>query len=515
MAQINNRSVGSTSIEYDSMSRLWRRSRAILEGELAAKDHDTNLDLVNYTNLLIPFSSQMSPEQYRWYVSEAELPGLTSQFSRVLLGGLLRKAPNIVLPESAPEDAEDWLRNNFSRENGSLVSFLDQVISEELVTYATAISVDYPEVDNYRDLSPEERAQLSPFPVFWKAEDIINRQVGTDPQSGKEVLTRVVFRYWERNYDENDYHPMYVETVADYHLEDGYCVVDYWSREPTDSVAAKSGEINSNIVNGFVLGGANQDWKPSGKVIPKMNGEPLKQLPVFFTNGSASYQHPLLTPLIDREIALYNKVSRRNHLLLGAATYTPVIKSDMSDEDFQAIVRKGLGSWIKLGSDDDVDVLKTPTEPLKDMDRAIEQGVAEMSRLGIRILAPEGSSGDSGVALEIRNSSQTAQLAVLNTRISNTLTQVIRLMLEWKYGEGDWDEVEFTLSADFNPAPLGKEWMRLVTEWYESRIIPRSSFIKMAKQHDLLPPDYDDEEAIQEISQDTLVGPQETIEIEE
>jgi hypothetical protein len=94
-------------------------------------------------------------------------------------------------------------------------------------------------------------------------------------------------------------------------------------------------------------------------------------IPAWPLNGSIDALEPMLSPIIDKELSLYNKLSRRNHLLYGASTYTPVIVSDMSDDDFQNIVDSGLGTWIRLRQGDDAKVLETPTAALQDMDRAI------------------------------------------------------------------------------------------------------------------------------------------------
>ena len=55
--------------------------------------------------------------------------------------------------------------------------------------------------------------------------------------------------------------------------------------------------------------------------------------------------------------------------------------------------------------------------------------------------------------------------------------------------------LDFRMSADFNASPLGVEWARLVTEWYQDRIIPRSEFVRIVKQQDVLSSDYDDQQA--------------------
>jgi hypothetical protein len=66
------------------------------------------------------------------------------------------------------------------------------------------------------------------------------------------------------------------------------------------------------------------------------------------------------------------------------------------------------------------------------------------------------------------------------------------------------NDIEFNLSNDFSPSVAGDQAMRLVTEWYQSGLIGRSTFISVAKFNDFLPADYNDEEAIEEIQTDPL-----------
>jgi hypothetical protein len=56
--------------------------------------------------------------------------------------------------------------------------------------------------------------------------------------------------------------------------------------------------------------------------------------------------------------------------------------------------------------------------------------------------------------------------------------------------------------------PIGADWLRLATEWYQNGLIPRSSWIDLIKQNDLLAPEYSDEEALEEINGDTVTIPQ-------
>ena len=279
-------------------------------------------------------------------------------------------------------------------------------------------------------------------------------------------------------------------------------VVDTYTRDTNESVNV----INSNVTSKYQVDNANAAWVNARTEVPLMNGERMNFIPAYPLNGQIDPVEPILQSLIDREIALYNKNSRRKHFLYGAGTYTPVVMTDMTDEEFENIVDAGLGSWIKLRAGDDIKALDTPTGALKDMEASIAATIEEMARMGIRMLSPEGSSGESGVSLEIRNAAQTAQLGMLNTRISETMRQIITVMLKWKYNiEILPTDIKFTLSADFNPTPVGADWMRLVTEWYQQGIIPRSTFISIAKFNDVLPSEYNDEDGVAEIQSDPLV----------
>ena len=66
------------------------------------------------------------------------------------------------------------------------------------------------------------------------------------------------------------------------------------------------------------------------------------------------------------------------------------------------------------------------------------------------------------------------------------------------------NEIEFQMSSDFSPMVGGEGAMRLVSEWYQSGLIGRSTFVNIAKYNDFLPADYNDEDAIEEIQTDPL-----------
>ena len=490
------RTVGDPNEKYAAMKPYWQRSRAIMCGERAAKAADKVLDTANFSNLLIPFSMNMSQEQYDFYRAEAELPGLTGQYAAALVGGLLRKPPQFQLPKALDsEEIRTWLNNSFGAQGQSLISFLSETLEEEMQTSRAWILVDTTAGVNSKEVKP--------FAIKLPAESVINWR-----KDDKQRLIKLTIRYYTEEYtEENPHHPQYIDTVSDYVLENEVLTVTKYQRKrkQTTEVAREGAVAVSPVIDG-----GSEEWEQKSSITPMIRGEVMSFIPAVPLNGSVEVATPLNQTLVDREISLYNKVSRRNHLLYGACCYTPVISGNFPDDDsFQKmVVDKGLGSWLNIPEGATATILQTPTDAIKDINASIEQNVNEMARMGIRMLTPDGTPAESGVAVEIKNSAQLSQLGLLNNKASKSMEVVISMMLHMRYDIGFEDAQEqtsFTLSEDFNPTPLGADWMRLVTEWYDSRKIPRSVFIQIGKQNDIIPMDYDDEQGKKEIESDPLI----------
>ena len=73
-SKAKTKSLGDPNAAYESMRPLWERARAVLNGQTHARAYDDVIDTANYSNLLLPFSPTMSPQQYNFYRAEGELP---------------------------------------------------------------------------------------------------------------------------------------------------------------------------------------------------------------------------------------------------------------------------------------------------------------------------------------------------------------------------------------------------------------------------------------------------------
>lgn len=500
------KSLGTPRVEYQSNLAEWKRNRAVIQGQQYVKDFDTVPNI--RSNILLPFNSSMSQQQYDFYKAEAELPGVSSQYARMLIGGLLRKNPVLAVdhPDLNNDEVVDWLLNRFGSGNESMVSFLDSALWEELQTSRAWIQVDYPQVD-LNSLNRDQIKQICPYPILHPAENIINWSIYTNPMTGVSGLSYLITRYYSKRFTTNKYHESYVDTLDIHYLnENSEYVIETYYNENESAVGPKiiDGQIEQNYM-------VNRD--DAWTLINKnenifLNGQRMNFIPFYPLNGSIEMSDPIFTPVVDREIALYNKISRRNHLLYLSATYTPVVRSDnLTESQKDQLANQGLGTWMFVGKDDIVETLSTPTNALADMDRAITDGYNEMTRIGVKMLSLEPNNADSsGIALQIRNASQNAQIATLNAKVSESIKSIICTMIKWKYNVDITEtNIRFNLSSDFNRISSNSETTRIISEWYQSGIIPRSLFIEIMKNNDILPSDYSDEKSMNEIESDPLV----------
>jgi hypothetical protein len=498
----NTKTVADPIAAYESMKAIWLKNKAVCSGERFVKTYDTFLDVFTFTNLLIPFSPSMTPQQYDFYKTEAEFPGITSQYSKLLVGGLLRKQPILKLPKDAPADAMQWIMDGFGQDSSPLISFLDSALWEEVQTGRAWIALDYPKLTDKQlnEMSRPEFLALKPYPILISAESIINWKVAVSA-NGTQELTQLVIRGFEPDFTQNEFHANQVATVWVHEIVDGkYQIRTYRKTSAEQQIAV----INGRVQKDFNLQREVFELKETNTNI-LINGERMNTIPMWPLNGSIDIVEPMITPFVDREISLYNKLSRRNHLLYGASTYTPIISSDMSDDEFDTITSAGLGSWIRLRQGDEAKVLETPTAALQDMDRAIAATVEDMAKLGMRMLSPE--TAQSGVALDIRNAAQTAQLGTFNIKVSNQMADIIAFMLNWRYSkEYTSADIEFSLSNDFSSVSMDYNWLRLITEWYQAGLLPRTAWLQILKQNDVMPPDYNDDDGKLEINKDDIIN---------
>jgi hypothetical protein len=404
----------------------------------------------------------MEPEQYALLKSESELPGISSQFLKMVVGGLLRKEPAIEISPDTPEIL-DWFKESLTIDNLPLMGFLEQCIEEELQSSRGWVSVNYPSVSEnaFINMDVKDRAKVRPYPILWSAEEVINWRFTKD-RFGKEVLEAVYILGITEDYTEDRHKPEEVKTIWLHEIIDGVYQVSTF-REDQEAVKVE---------------------------YPRANGKPLPYLPFWPLNGNLKKGRPLLETIVDKEAVLYNKLTRRNHVLFTAAAFTPVVFADITQEEFEKLTDSGIGSWLFVPSSQGrIDTLKSPTDALVDMDRAIASNIEEIAKLGVRMLT-SNVANESGIARRLQDSPQTATISSLSAKLGSTLSQVFSELASWHFNKPI--VVEMKLSSDFDDYVIGESWLRLATEWYENGHIPRDVWVNLLKKNDVLETEYDD-----------------------
>ena len=475
---------------YTELAPIWGRNSACLEGQAAAKAHDKTLTH-DQSTLLVPFSTRMQQDQWDFYLHEAELPGIAEQFARTVRGGMLRKPVVIDPPEGADDTLEPWLRTRPGVAGEDLLAFLHAALWEELKTSRAWIYVNHPGDRDEPDGGPP-----APYMELVKALELTDWHSGVHPLTGQTALLSATVCKTVRIGTDNDGRPVHRDRMYVHELDSqGYYRVRVFQRSTT-------GALPGVDIPGLV-GFGDFEIVSTQTDITNAEGERLREIPLFPLNGLYDPLQPVFETFCNREIALYNKQSRKNHLLYGTATYTPVLKTDGDDSQaIRSLRTSGLGSLITIGQDDDLDVLQIDPAALDAWGTEIEAVIGQLAKMGVRMLAKE--MDESGVAIELRNAGQTSQLAALSRAISQMLQRIFTFMARWRYGS-DLEPVKASLSPDLTSSGLGADEMRLLTEWYMAGVLDRPTWIAMAKANDFLPADYNDEGADQRIADDGVL----------
>ena len=165
---------------------------------------------------------------------------------------------------------------------------------------------------------------------------------------------------------------------------------------------------------------------------------------------------------------------------------TPVLSGNFTPEDIKQIQDTGVGSVWFLPDGARADMLTAPTEALQAFEASILNTIEDMAKMGMRIISQEIRSHQSGVALDVRNAPQTAQLGTFSIKISSQISKIIRTMVRWRYDIDFPDEdLQFVLSSDYQTGPQGLEWLRLIYEMWLANAIPEDVFKELLRRNEL------------------------------
>ena len=434
------------------------RVRDFIFGEDAIKAHDKPLPMNSDQFYLYPFNSEMEKSDYLFYSMESQFTGVTSAMHNALSGALLRRDPDVVLPDDA-----SWIMDSFGETKQGLLLWLSETLSNQLISSNDWVFIDYPDTSGQViSQATREAEDIRPYPIHIQAEAVLDAR--TDMVNGVNKL--VEFRY------------LTVRSV----IKDASNPFQYTNENYVVRLF-----LQENIVY-------RQDYidgKPQGPEVTFNIGNQgnLDTIPVFSLSGINAPVLPYLNQFANSERALYNKVSRRNHAFFLNNTITPWTSGvDSKDQDQIS----GFGQFWHLGeADASVGTLQMPQGLMADSKIVIDDDYLRLAGLGARMFADGTSQAETAQALSIKNASSHSVLAHISTNFSSVIENILSFVIYWDTGTyPEEGTISVTFSKDFIPEELnGQDLTALVAARMQGLITDRI-FYGALNKGELIPEGY-------------------------
>ncbi len=482
---IGDAKIDTPEPDYVKMLPHWQRMRAIIGGDVTVKQYDHYIRQYSgnsgylygpeYTTILNTFGPEMKREQYDWYQTESNFPGYTLQHLKTMIGQILESKPSLQLPDNIDESVLDWIQNEFTADNKSLYQYIAELLYEELTTGRCFVWIDYDE------------EQSKPVPFMLKAEDVLN--VKYDGNKLKHVIIQVLESIPNVG---KRYHANYVKKLYVHELDPDdnnlYNLKIYEKQDSDDrnSASSSSSAGNNDYYNGYVL---------REEIKPVMNNNRLDFIPIYQMQGHDSIVNPPLQNFAKKEELIYNYQSRKTHLLYGAALYTPVLKTKLSERiaagkdgkqkvyqpgQAEENLRRGkLGGILVINQEDDLNILAGPSEAVADFDKGINDLHHELAKMGVRFLQ-EDRSRESGIAMRTRKHETGVILSSMTGRVIASCKKFITLMVNWREDlDLDENDISLTFSTDLT-SQINIDNTEDARYMLENRLLSREAFFNTA-----------------------------------
>ena len=179
----------NTNPQYDKFAPDWKLMRDTAAGERAVKDAGQDY---------LPMLGGQEPDQYAAYKMRASYYNATGRTIEGLSGMVFRKAPQIDLPTSMEDFAED-----VTLSGQPLTDFAERAVDEVLTVNRLGILVDYPRVET-GGLTAAEAARMNLRPTLcaYKAESILDCKLGQIGNATVLMQVRLLEEYDEPDADD-------------------------------------------------------------------------------------------------------------------------------------------------------------------------------------------------------------------------------------------------------------------------------------------------------------------------
>jgi len=406
--------VENTHSLYQDNLESWALVRDSVDGEKAIKSKAQ-------TYLIKP--SGHNEEQYNNYLARAHYTGFTTRTLEGLYGQIFSREPEKL--GDVPESFQNFLEN-VDLTGNSIDQFSSDLVYDLLQTGWGGILIDHAPVPKGLSLADQEKAGLTSFMRWYKAEDVINWRY--DVINNKKVLALVVLQesYEEAN-DEDLFVPLAKTRYRVLRLVDGVYVQELYLK--VENATTKKAE--------YVL----QETPDI-----KMNGKPLDFIP-FFPCPAREPEKSMLLPIAYVNLAHYQKsadYTNYTHFAGILTAYAAGINIPMKRDDkgyptnIPDTIKLGLDAFLFLESSKDstsapvIGYLEPTGQGGAVLIKAIEDLKLDIEKMGGDLITAKKKGVETAEAARIHQAGENAVLGSFSLNMSEKITQAIRLCAKWR-----------------------------------------------------------------------------------
>jgi hypothetical protein len=393
--------IDSKHPQYIKFKEDWEQMEDTYRGERVVKEKGT-LYLPPTSGMVADGMTNAESEgtkAYNAYKKRAIFHEFVSDAVEAAIGIMHHKPPTIELPS-----ALEPLRENATISGESLEGLLRRINEQQLVTGRLGLLADLPEIESHT---------INPYLALYSAGTIINWDVGAKGELVKQNLNLVVL---DESEDERG------ETFEWSNVSKFRVLVlgDLTINEPEKQGAYQYGIFKTG-----------ESFNVSSLNMPRIRGEALKQIPFVFINSKDNVADPDDPPLIglsSLSLAIYRGEADYRQSLFLQGQDTLVIVGGESESK----VRVGANAILNLPNiGSSAEYIGVSSDGLKEQREALENDKLVAASKAGRFLSSRSKSAESGEALEIRLTAETASLNQIAISGAAGLQKALRIIAEW------------------------------------------------------------------------------------
>lgn len=419
--------------DYTAHRPEWDLCRHLVAGERVVKEQGEK-----YLYRL----SEQNDNEYKSYKGRAVLLGAFARTIDGLCGMVERKAAESELSPQIEALAED-----IDLSGRSLDDFAGDIVRDVLITGRGGILVEYPAVRlEGATVGDTEAAGVRPYLVYYTAEAVVDWRAKR--QAGKQLVTWIKLRETVEEPDPKD--PWTLKAVEQYRVltieEGAYEQVLY----------RKQGDA----------------WSEYARIRPLKGGAALDEIPWQFIGGVETQKPPLLD-LATLNIAHYRNSADYENGLHFSGVPTPIFIGNFttSDQAGAPVTKIALGSstGIQMSEGSDAKFLEYNGAGIEGgLGKAMETKVADMAKLGARMLEESKRAAEAAETAMIHRQSENSILAALAKSVSRSIMRALDYMASWL---GEEAENSYWLNTDYVPASMSaQDITALVGAWIKGAL---------------------------------------------